>query len=161
MELAIYGAIVATLGVAFHFFRLNRERPTLRVHAHPCWADGVYVRGGTGFSYLSFEVLNTGRVPIVLSGVGSASQRKEPLPSGAGGSLSSSLLAGDGLPRQLDPGHCYRGLSQIPTEVLEGEHALTEIWAEDSLGRRYKVAQPRLNRVRSEISDSRRRSRVA
>ena len=154
MDLVTLGVIATTVGVLLALYQAYRKHPSLRVHVHLCRADGSYARGGSGFTYLSFEVLNSGQVPVVLSGVGSSGKRATPLVDGAGGSLFTSQVNDDSLPRQLDPGHCYRGLSPLPTSIVSEDLVLSDIWAEDSLGRKYRTKRHRLRQLQAELSES-------
>ena len=154
MELAIYAALIGTVSLGILFYKLWRERRNLEITLYPAWPDGTYVRGGARFTNLSFEVLNTGPTPVVLRGVGAEGKRCQPLPEGVGGTLSSAILNDEGLPKQLDPGHTYRGLAPLPAGVLSGELVISDIWAEDSLGRQYRPPRQRRQDVTAEVEAS-------
>jgi len=70
------------------------------------------------------------------------------------GTFASGILNDEGLPRQLDPGHTYRGLAPLPSGVLSGELSISDFWAEDSLGKKYRPPGRRRRDLKAEVEAS-------
>ena len=139
------GAIAGFGTLAIQLFLLWRERPRLRVFARLCRADGSYLRGCAGLTHVRFEVLNDGGKQIVLRG--SAGETKTRVPPGPfeSGSMGDWHMQGEEI--VLAPGRTWRATMPLGRPAVRLWHEVRALWAEDTLGRRYRVPARRVNSI--------------
>ena len=153
MDLSIVEVGTGLAVLAFAALQVHQRMPRLRIQVFPCRADGTYARGAGGWSHLSCEVLNTGRIPIVLRGVGFASRIRVRPDPGESATLSQELVYGE-RPIDLLPGHSSRFVVPLGRAVIDLEHELESIWAQSTMGRRFSVSAREVLWVQEELFHS-------
>jgi hypothetical protein len=136
ITLAIWGAFLSSVTFGWNLLRDLTRRGRLRVS---CYIGNIIIPGvGTDpNSYLVWSVTNIGKESVVLTHIGGS------LPKG----MEFMVNTLEPLPKTLQAGENYIGYSN-DLSVLSRAKSL---WANDSLGRRFKSPWRKLRKMRKQF----------
>jgi len=134
--LAVYGALLSTLVLAWTLYRDFTDRGKLELQfgiGRAMTQDGPK----TYRDFLLYTVTNAGRRPIVVMEIGATIKNK-------GMVRTNVSLDTSGVPRMLKPGEFIKGEYDDLWVITEG---LVSLWALDSLGRYYREKRSSVRRL--------------
>jgi hypothetical protein len=123
--LAIWGAVVSTIAIAWNVWRDVGDRAKLDVI---CYVG--HIVGDSDHLKLVYRVTNAGRKPAVLTHIG-----------GNFGERKHFMVPTTDLPKTLQPGDFYLGYSE---DISVLDRKPTAIWAIDSLNHYWKIPKKML-----------------
>ena len=126
--IAIYAAVIATINAAWSIYSIWRDKPKLALKANLGFPSGP---SGHGSICLHIEVVNKGRRPITVAGIGLKLDN---------GQLASYFPYEWELPKELQEGKSFRvrvELEKIRKEIAKMSANVTHVYARDSTGKMY------------------------
>jgi len=126
--IAIYAAVIATITAAWSIYSILRDKPKLALKAKLGFPLGPSRHGPI---CLYIEVVNEGRRPITVEGIGLKLNN---------GQLVSHIPREGELPKELQEGKSFRirmELEKIRKEIAKTSANATHVYARDSTGKMY------------------------
>ena len=126
--IAIYAAVIATINAVWSIYSILRDKPKLALKANLGFRGGP---SGYGPICLYIEVVNKGRRPITVEGIGLKLNN---------GQLASYFPYEGKLPKELQEGKSFRigmELEKIRKEIAKTSANATHVYARDSTGKMY------------------------
>lgn len=139
--LAVYGAVVSTVALAWHIFRDVTDRGRLRVH---CYLGRVLdpADAEDNRTHLIYHVTNVGRRPVMVTHVGGR-RRADP-----GDPKTAFMITTRKLPKMLQPGEYV--IEHTP-DLVEFASRVMALHAIDSHDRRYRAPVRDLRAIRNHL----------
>jgi len=124
--IAIYGAILSTIAIAWNFWKYLKNKPSVKVSASIGFL--TYRDGSEPIRIYSFEAVNDGKRPITLTNVGIKIENNQ----------SIQFIDNTNLPKKLNEGDkvtFFRKVNEFYPEI-QG-HEIKYLWFKDTLGKEY------------------------
>ena len=137
--LAVWGAVVSTIAIIWNIRRDFGDRGKLRVL---CYIGRLVGGGGPEDPELKlvYNVINTGRQPIVVTHIGGALSKEKHFIVPTRGTM----------PRTLQSGEYFLEYTTDLSVLREKPEAL---WAIDSIGKQWKISQRRVRQLIRECQE--------
>ena len=136
--IAIYAAVIATINAAWSIYSIWRDKPKLALKANLGFPLGPSRHGPI---CLYIEVVNEGRRPITVEGIGLKLNN---------GQLVSYIPREGELPKRLQEGESCKvrlELEETRNEIAKIYANPSHIWARDNTGRKYfQKLDPKISR---------------
>jgi len=133
--LAIWGAILSSVAIAWNVFRDVNDRGKLKIDA----MIGKMVPDHTDKEYLVVTITNIGRRPVLVKSWGGMEKKKKDAKNARG-----IFIVPQGLPRMLKEGEYHTEFTDDLT-ILSPELEKICVW--DSTGKHWKVSRKNLKRL--------------
>ena len=137
--LAVWGAVLSTIGIAWNLYRDLSDRGRLRV---TCYLGNIITPGGLSDpkDYLVWSVVNVGRRPIVVQHLGGINADKHFL----------IMPRNTQLPKTLEPGE---SLSDYSPELSLLGKKLKHLTALDTTGKYHKVPRKQVRALKRQYAE--------